>query len=242
MNGITDIHSHILFRVDDGSDSEETSLEILKREYEQGVSNVILTPHYDISGCMPSVRRIKSHFEQLVESTKKVLPEMKLYLGNEIMACNDMVEMLEEGRLFSLAGSRYVLIEFYPSSTYENIEKSLRDVLNGGYIPIVAHCERYNCLRKRFSVIDRERIRHLCEMGARMQVNVATVFRDDKKFVKKMIENDLLHFIASDAHSIGRRGVFWDECIKFLQRSYSDNYIKWLLVDNPTKILEGKYL
>lgn len=242
MNGITDIHSHILFRVDDGSSSKEMSLEILKKEYEQGVTNVVLTPHYDISGCMPSISRIKQHFEELTTAAKETLPQMKLYLGNEILACNDMVEMLDDGKLFSIAGSPYVLVEFYPASTYEDIEKSLRDLLNGGYIPIVAHCERYNCLRKKFKVIDRDKIKHLCEMGAYMQVNVTTVFRDDKKFVKKMIENDLLHFVASDAHSLGRRGVYWQECIKHLEKNYSDNYIKWLLVDNPTKVLEGKYL
>lgn len=240
MNGITDIHSHILFRVDDGSDSKETSLEILKREYEQGVINVILTPHYDISGCTPSIKRIKSHYEELVKAAKDVLPQMNLYLGNEILACNDMVDMLDDERLFTMAGSRYVLVEFYPTSTYENIEKTLRNLLNGGYIPIVAHCERYSCIRKRFAGIDKEKINHLCEMGAYMQVNATTVFRDDKKFVKKLIENDLLHFIASDCHSLGRRGVYWQQCISYLEKKYDQRYLKKLLVDNPIKVLEGK--
>ncbi len=238
MNGITDIHSHILFRVDDGSDSKELSLEILKEEHRQGVTNVILTPHYDIGGCMPSVSRINSHYEELVEAAKEVLPKMNLYLGNEILACNDMPGLLEEKRVLCLAGSRYVLVEFYPSTTYGQIEKSLSDLINSGYCPIVAHCERYKCLRKMFAVIDKDKIRHLCEMGARMQVNAITVFKEDKKFVKKLIENDFLHFIASDAHSLGRRGVYWQECIKYLEKYYSDNYIKWLLIDNPSKILE----
>lgn len=53
MKGITDIHSHILFEVDDGSDSIETSLKLLRKEYEQGVRNIILTPHFHIGECMP---------------------------------------------------------------------------------------------------------------------------------------------------------------------------------------------
>ena len=195
-----------------------------------------------LSQKIEKLNRINRHFKELKDATKEKLPEMTLYLGNEIMACNDMVELLDKGRLNTIAGTKYVLIEFYPTITYQVLEKYLRDVLSGGYIPIIAHCERYNCLRKTLAVIDKEKISHLCDMGALMQVNATTVFRDDKKFVKKMIDNDFLHFVASDAHSAGRRGIFWDECIKHLSKSYSDDYIKWLLVDNPKRILNGKYL
>lgn len=65
MIGITDIHSHILFQVDDGSDSIETSLKILEKEYEQGVRNVILTPHFHMGECMPDNELVKRHFNQL---------------------------------------------------------------------------------------------------------------------------------------------------------------------------------
>mgnify|MGYP000048576727 FL=1 len=62
MVDITDIHSHILFQVDDGSPSIETSLEILKKEYQQGVRNVICTPHYHAGECMPKPDVIKKNF------------------------------------------------------------------------------------------------------------------------------------------------------------------------------------
>lgn len=242
MREITDIHSHILYRVDDGAESIEKSLEILSHEYEQGVSNVILTPHFHIGECMPDKNKIKSHFEKLKNEAGKVLPDINLYLGNEIMACNDIVEMLDAGELFTLADTSYVLIEFYPTVQYYMMEKTLRNLLNGGYTPIVAHCERYKCLRLPLKTINKNSINHLVEMGAYMQVNASSVYGREHKFITKLIDNDLLHFVASDAHSTGDRGVFWDKCIQHLEKKYSKKYLEWLLVKNPQKVLAGKYI
>ena len=242
MDGITDIHNHILFGVDDGADSLEISLEILKREYQQGVNKIILTPHYDIGQYRSEPKVIRTHYEQLKKKAKEILPDMELFLGNEILECNDMVQLLDSGRIFSLAGSRYVLVEFYPSVQYSIMEKSLKELLNGGYIPIIAHCERYKCLRAAFKVIHEKNISHLIEMGAYMQVNVTSVFGRDSKFVLKMIDNDYLHFVASDAHGLEKRGVHWDKCFKFLNKKYNTKYLEQLLVKNPEKILKNEYV
>lgn len=242
MKGITDIHSHILFQVDDGSDSMETSVEILKKEYEQGVENVILTPHFHLGECMPESGLIRAHFEALQNVIKKEIPRMNLYLGNEIMACNDMVHLLNEGRLNTLAETRFVLVEFYPAVQYQVMVKYISDLLNGGYTPIIAHCERYACLHASLKKINAKNISHLIEMGAYLQVNAISVFERESKFVEKLIDNDYLHFIATDAHSLGHRSVYWDKCISYLRKKYNEDYLKWLLIDNPKKILTGQYL
>lgn len=242
MRGIIDIHSHIMFQVDDGADSIETSLKMLKQEYEQGVTGVILTPHYHAGECTPGTQKIKKHFEQLQVRVNQMIPDMKIYLGNEVMWCNDMVNLLDAGKLYSLAGSRYVLVEFYPSVQYSVLEKALNLILNGGYIPVVAHCERYKCLRSAFKIMNSNGINHLIEMGAYMQVNATSVFGRDSKFISKLIDNDFLHFVASDAHNIGTRGVYWDKCVRYLSKKYNMEYIEWLLVENPNKILTGEYI
>ncbi len=242
MKGIMDIHSHILYKVDDGAESIEKSMQILEREYEQGVTDVILTPHFHMGECMPDQLQIREHYDRLRVKIKTKIPDMKIYLGNEIMACNDMVEMLDKGEVLTLAGSRYVLVEFYPSAQYSIIEKSLNNLLNGGYVPVVAHCERYKCLRQAIKVIHYERVKHLTEMGAYMQVNVTSVYGRDKRFVAKLIDHDLLHFVASDAHSLGVRGVYWKQCEEYLKEKYKKKYIHWLLIENPKKILSGEYI
>lgn len=242
MKGITDIHSHILYGVDDGSDSIETSLELLKKEYEQGVSNVILTPHFHIGECMTDHNRILEHFEHLKAVTKTEIPDINLYLGNEIMACEEMVKLIDEGRINTLAGTRFVLIEFYPTVQYSVMLKYISRLLNGGYTPIIAHCERYSCLHAPIKKINAKNIRHIIEMGVYLQVNAISVYERENKFVEKLIDNDYLHFIATDAHSLNHRNVQWDKCIKHLRKKYNDDYLNWLLKENPNKILSGKYL
>ena len=242
MTGITDIHNHILYQVDDGADSIETTMTLLQKEYDQGVRNVILTPHYHIGACMPDTRTIQEHFQKILEETQKKIPHLNLYLGNEIMACNDIIEMLQSKKVFTLAESRYVLIEFYPSVSYSGMERYVSNLLNNGYIPIIAHCERYKCLREMFQVIKGSAIRHLVEMGAYLQVNVTSVYGKDKKFVAKLIEKDYLHLVASDAHDLEHRNIFWEECIKYLEKKYNKEYIEWLLIKNPKKILSSEYI
>ncbi|MFQ9516156.1 MAG: CpsB/CapC family capsule biosynthesis tyrosine phosphatase [Eubacterium sp.] len=242
MKGITDIHSHIMFQVDDGARTIQESIEMLKAEYEQGVRAVVLTPHYHAGKYMPKTEVIEKRFEQLQTEIRDIIPEMKLYLGNEIMSFGDMVDMLQQGYIRSLAESSYVLVEFYPFIDYSIMEKSLNLLLLGGYIPIVAHCERYKCLRAVFKGIHWKNINHLVEMGAYMQVNVTSVFGKDSKFVSRLIDNDFLHFVASDAHNLGRRGIYWDECVKYLKKKYNTKYIEWLLVENPNRVIAGEYI
>ena len=153
MQGFTDIHNHILFKVDDGSDSIEKSIEMIREEYKQGARKLILTPHYDEESFNLSVDRWNSHFEELKAAVKDIYPDMKMYLGNEVLLCSDMVEKLDAGKILTMAGSRYVLIEFYPMEDYSTIERALSQLVNGGYIPIIAHCERYKAFRKNCQIM-----------------------------------------------------------------------------------------
>ncbi len=242
MKGFTDIHNHILFKCDDGSDSLETSIEMVREEYKQGARNLILTPHYDEESFNLSVERWNNHFEELKAKVKELYPDMKLYLGNEVLLCNDMVEKINAGKILTMAGSRYVLIEFYPTEDYTTIERALSQLVNGGFIPIIAHCERYRAFRKKIGVINKTNLEHVVDMGCYLQVNATSVYREDKKFVAKLIENEMLHLIGTDAHSLGRRGIHWGKCIDFLTSTYDDRLVEWLLVRNPEMIISGEYI
>ena len=242
MQGFTDIHNHILFKVDDGSDSIERSIEMIREEYKQGARKLILTPHYDEESFNLSVDRWNSHFEELKAIVANEYPDMELYLGNEVLLCSDMIEKLDAGKIMTMAGTRYVLIEFYPMEDYTTIERALSQLVNNGYIPIIAHCERYKAFRKRIGVINKTNIDHVVEMGCYLQVNATSVYREDKKFVTKLIENESLHLVATDAHSLGRRGIHWEKCINYLTSKYDERYVEWLLVRNPEMIISGEYI
>lgn len=242
MIGFTDIHNHILFKVDDGSDSIEKSIEMVKEEYNQGARCLILTPHYDEESFNLSLDRWNNHFAELKAKVEELFPDMKLYLGNEVLLCSDMIEKLDAGKILTMAGSRYVLIEFYPMEDYSTIERALSQLVNGGYIPIIAHCERYKAFRKKIGVINKANLEHVVDMGCYLQVNATSVYRQDKKFVAKLIENELLHLIGTDAHSLNQRGIHWKKCIDHLTSKYDERYVEWLLVRNPDMIISGKYI
>ena len=242
MVGFADIHNHILFKVDDGADSIETSMEMVKEEYDQGARSLILTPHYDEESFNLSVDRWNRRFADLESAVKEEFPDMKLYLGNEVLLCNDMIEKLEAGKILTMASTRYVLIEFYPMEDYGTIERALSQLVNGGYIPIIAHCERYKAFRKKIGIINKTNLDHVIDMGCYLQVNATSVYREDKKFVKKLIENEMLHLIGTDAHSVKRRGVHWEECIDYLESEYDEKLVEWLLVRNPNMIISGEYI
>lgn len=242
MERITDIHTHILYGVDDGAHSIEDSIRILKEEYEQGVRNVILTPHYRNGEYKVSTTKIKEHFGVLKEEAGKHFPDMKLVLGQEILAFPGVTKELENGKALTMADSRYVLIEFDIDVDYSRLEKYVQELLLGGYTPIIAHCERYRCLRKVLGNADIGKITHIVEMGSYLQVNADSVYKKDKKFVRELMDNELLHFIGSDAHNLSDRGVYFDRCIKYLNKKYNSEYIQWLLEKNPEKVINNRYI
>lgn len=242
MKGIVDIHNHILYHVDDGSQSINESIKMLKSEYEQGVRQVILTPHFCADEYMIESSKIMEQFNKLKSLAGEKVPDLILHIGQEIMAGSDTIELLEKKKVFTMAGSRYVLIEFYPSASCSLIEKYVQELVINGYSPIIAHCERYNCFHAIFNRIDKIFISHIVEMGAYIQVNIDSLFGRNGHFVSQLINEDKLHFIASDAHNIHNRGVYWERGIRYLEKKYNNKYIKWLLTDNPMKVINNEYI
>ena len=241
MTGITDIHTHILPGVDDGSRSSEQTEELLTELYRQGVRTVILTPHYEDGIYTKTKEELTECLNQVKAMMKDEIPDLNLYIGNEIYFTDDVPGLLSDGRLCTLAGSKYVLTEFAVNVNYDILKNSLYRILLEGFIPVLAHVERYDCLYKKISLVE-----DLVNMGAYIQVNTESVTKNTprriRKFVNKLIDNDLLHIIASDTHDMKHRKPQFNECIALLRKKYNDEYIKMLLIDNPDKIIHDIYI
>ena len=148
MKGLYDIHCHILPGVDDGARNMEESLWMLNKEYQEGVRHVILTPHFRYDMFEPHMNIVTRQFMQLRRAAMNIGDEgMRLYLGCELHSSMDMVECLKKGRRLTLAGSRYVLVEFSNGDEKNYIEERVRSLLMNGFIPIIAHVERYKATR-----------------------------------------------------------------------------------------------
>lgn len=238
MQGTIDMHNHILWGIDDGAKNINESIEIIKDEYKQGVRKIIVTPHFYQGVYSFDKDQYDRRFNELCAEVNKLYPDLEIFKGQEIMYTQDIKSLLQNNGIQRMADSKYVLVEFMVDISYSNLERSVKEILTEGYVPIIAHCERYKCLSKSVP-----KIRHLVESGAYMQVNASTVTSLGKRhFVNNLIDNDLLHFVGTDAHNTGSRGVTFAKCVSYLERKYGEEYVEWLMVENPQKIINDEYI
>ncbi|MCD8337790.1 MAG: capsular biosynthesis protein [Lachnospiraceae bacterium] len=238
MEGIYDIHCHILPGVDDGSKSIEETHELLRREYEDGVRTIIVTPHYRLEMFEPELPRIYRAFWAACDEAAGIAPDLKLYMGCEFHANMEMVETLKSGGRPTMAGSRFVLTEFRESTPFSYIKERVLALRSAGYRPVIAHAERYDCMRKEI-----EHAEEITDLGARIQINAGSLLGDTgyvlRQYCRELIEEDLVWYVASDAHNLKDRKPNLGKCADWLEKKYGYGYTKRLLVDNPAEIIRG---
>ncbi|MDD3477446.1 MAG: hypothetical protein PHP32_01020 [Candidatus Izemoplasmatales bacterium] len=194
-----DIHTHILPGVDDGSPSEEASIEMLREEERFGVTDVFLTPHYMKSrGYLRTYDENKTVFEQFSMAAKKAGISIQLHLGNEIYYTFSSIQALRDQTVAPMGNTPAVLIEFSTSEEDEEIPEAIHNIVAMGYTPVIAHVERYSYIK---TAKDYEVMR---KMGALIQINAAAIVGAagpaTKKFVWKLLKSGLIDVIASDIH------------------------------------------
>ena len=194
LERIVDVHSHFLPEVDDGFSSSLDSIGDIKRFYEEGVTDIILTPHRRRKYNLPP-EELKKRFVKYKEEVAKTVP-VRLYLGQEIYAQQDIREELKAGGVLTMNGTEYVLIEF----SFENeaeISETVYELVNLGYKPIVAHLERY-------SYSDLSIAEDIRSVGGLIQINADSLidreYKTYRKKAREFLKNDLVDFIASDHH------------------------------------------
>ncbi len=194
-----DIHTHIIYDVDDGSDTIEESVAILKYAQNNGVTDIILTPHY-IEPAEYDKQKVLQNFELLKHEVEKYNLQIKLHLGNEIAIYGNISQILQDTDIFTLANSKYVLIEFPMNTDVSYVLDTIYEIRIKGLIPIIAHPERCECFR-----IHYDRIKQAVEEGALIQCNTGSLMgtygNTAKKIVKKLLKERLVHFFATDTHS-----------------------------------------
>lgn len=232
-----DIHSHLIFNVDDGSKSLEQSIKELKQIKKIGLEEVICTPHSK-SGNIDKIMKIKENFELLNKEAKKL--GIKLYLGNEIMYSEKMLRLLKNNRLLTLNNSKYILLEFRRNERMDinNIVAILDEVIEAGYKPILAHPELYMNYR---NIRDMIKIK---ETGTLLQMDATSIIKNKTdrkiyKFSKKLLKEKLIDIISSDAHCTKKRNhLSYKKSYKKIARKYSKEYAD-ILFNKNTKMIVG---
>lgn len=234
--GYIDIHCHIIPHVDDGARNSNQALNMINIAYKNGIRTMIATPHYEVGRYEDNKDEIEKYYLKLKALIARKYPDFNLFLGNEIFFSYGVVDSLNENKINTMAGSRYVLIEFSPNEKLEYINKSLNEIINGGYIPILAHTERYEEVMASLDNVEK-----LVDAGVYIQINASTIAGRNGKGIRrkvlKLIKNGLVHFVGTDTHSDGRRAPELTECIKYLEKKTDTKTVSRLLMENAKKII-----
>lgn len=241
-----DIHSHIVFDVDDGPKTIEDSRALLEESYRQGVRTIISTSHRRKGMFETPEAKIEENFKQVQELAKEIADDLTILYGAEIYYTSDILDKLEQGKIPRLADSQYALIEFSMIMPYKEIHTALSNVLRLGVTPVVAHIERYHCLEN-----DEKKVRDLINMGCYTQINSSSVlkpklFGDTYKFMKKraqfFLEKDLVHFVASDMHNLDPRPPYMQEAYQIISKKYGESHAEQLFRKNQELLLRSEYI
>lgn len=231
-----DIHHHIVYGVDDGSGTLEESQQMILKAVGERVDTIVATSHVQ-PGIEPfPIRRYTQHLIELQKWCRNCNIPMALYPGSEIMYTDMAVRLLREGKVPTLANTRYVLVEFSVDESYEYIKAAARSLGSMGYWPVLAHAERYKCLRKY------DRINELRDgYNVLIQMNAGTIL-DKKGFIidrwkDKMLGAGLIDIVASDAHNTRSRKCRMWQCYKHCAERYGQDMARKLFIDIPSGII-----
>ena len=237
FHGIVDIHHHLVYGLDDGSQSMEQTIQMLELAYRNGVDCIVATPHAE-PGCKPFY--MDEYMERLNEirgwCAAVGLP-IQIFSGAEILYTAATVDMLRSGKIPTLAGTDYVLVEFAPQAPYKLLVQAARKLRNAGYRPIFAHIERYRCLRAVWRVRDLRR-----NYGVRMQMNAATICWKhgwlSQLWIDYVIEKGWIDCAASDAHNVKNRPCMMKLCYKTLKVRFGKRTARRLCITRPSRIIQ----
>ncbi|MCM1154944.1 MAG: hypothetical protein NC392_06225 [Roseburia sp.] len=241
MKSYIDIHSHILPGLDDGSEDFEMSLRMLRQAAEDGIGEMILTPHYKPMRRNVSPEKIRKVFRALEEKKNEAEIPIRLHLGSEIYYSSEALPALREGAALTMAGTSYVLIEFSPREDYAYIRDAAYSLLSEGYSPILAHVERYGSLMAK-----KVRVEELYDMGCCIQVNAASVTGENgwesRQDVKWLLRREYVHFVGTDSHDDRKRTPKLGEAASYVAKKYGEAYCGKLFGKNADVLLKAGYL
>ncbi len=234
---IIDMHSHILPEMDDGAKNVEVSIELLKMLKEDGVTDVLATPHF-----IAQENSLEGFFERREESYKKLLEATKgmdlpnVYLGGEIYYFRGMGYSTEMSK-FSLGGSKYILIELSNYPIDKQVFVDLKNLtINSGLVPIIAHIERYTKV-KGF----KDLLKYINENECYAQVNASSFLKKSifRKSVKKLVNGGYITFIGTDTHSTEFRPPLMGEGLKALKKDFGEDVYNVFLRNMNTFVIKS---
>jgi protein-tyrosine phosphatase len=235
-----DIHSHVLFDMDDGAEDIETSIELCRDSYMNGCDTLVLTPHFfEYSQLEDFIEERDMRITLLREALIKenipleVLPGAEVFLSDRVFGADNLDEL-------TINGSKYLLCEMSlnPFDT-RNVTRWFDELIDRSYIPVLAHPERYHEFHQNYNLID-----ELIERGIIFQVNLDSLIGENGSAAQDMsidmIQRGIAQIIASDAHDLDYRHTRLVEKLNQLPDEITEELVEKCLIVNPKKIIKNQ--
>ncbi len=235
-----DIHTHILPMVDDGASSIETALKLLVDAYEDGSDEIVLTPHFaQAYGFDNPKDKISALFEDFKYIVKQERIPLELYLGCEYLYTTQENFFMQKEEMMTLNHTDYMLMEFFFDIEAEKILEAVETVTQEGWIPILAHPERYDSIQ-----MNPEMAKLAVEKGALLQMNKGSVMGKYGSLAQdtamELLESHAYSFVGSDAHHPLRRSSRMYEAYQMVKESFGSNYADLIFKENAKKMLKNE--
>lgn len=220
-----DLHCHILSGVDDGAKTIEDSLDMAHLAVEEGITHILATPHHKNRNWNNEKKAVIRLVAQLQEEIDKAGIELTVFPGQEVRIYGEILQDIKEDKILFIDEQRqYLLIEFPTSNIPTYTEQLFYDLLSEGITPIVVHPER-----NREILEHPNRLKALVDKGALAQLTAASYTggfgKQIQKLSEQLVEANLVHFIASDAHNIGNRAFYMEEAFDKLRKEFGQSKV-----------------
>lgn len=232
-----DLHSHILPGIDDGAGSLETSLEMARIAVEDGTTVLACTPHIYPGLYMNDAPGIRAERDKLQAALDTFGIPLHLVVGADAHLVPELLEGLQSGRVPTLNDSRYFLLEPSHHVAPPGFEEAVLEIQLAGYVPVITHPERLTWIEEHYASFV-----SLAHQGCWLQLTAgALVGKFGKRaryWSERLLDDGLIHIVASDAHTTARRSPRMSDAIPQLERHLGAAETRRLLQDRPQAILD----
>ena len=245
-----DLHCHLLPGIDDGSSSIVETVEMLRIAHQRGTRGIVATPHVfqpmfatrsQVALCGSFSRMTEELTDMASYSDHSFLEEIEVHLGSENLVTPEFLQALEESKVLTLGGSRYLLVEFPLFMPFPLIVSAVNQILEREMIPVLAHVERYEAFHEEL-----ERLDDLRNRGCVIQVN-AEAFgnkhsNERSELALALAKSGLVDVIASDGHDLKVRPPDLSGAFERLSKEFPEATVNQWMSENPARILANQPL
>lgn len=231
-----DIHSHLLWEVDDGAGSFEISVEMAKIAAADGITHMVATPHANYRYPFdPEVNRRK-----LAELQGAAGDAPKLLLGCDFHLSYENIQLLLDRvhNSFTINQTPYLLVELEEHFIPQQLDQAFYDMQVAGFTPIITHPERNTLVRRKKDLVSKW-VNQGCLVQVTAQSYTGAFGSQALALVEEWMSQRLIHFFATDAHDTKHRPPILSACYKKVAENHGEEAAQWLLVGNPQAVIKG---